>query len=169
MVPGGGLEKGVLGCLASRPRSHPQMLRLSRPSRGVLFLSPEPSPWRTPLSSCQRWLPTQAATTRKLLMTRMGITRPASPSLSPWRVSKPQGPGPMVQPVVKSWEWGSGGSLGRWNGGGGGRLGKGGGGAIPRRKRPTWGWEWEVEAGRELNSGPRAHDESETLSGWGDT
>lgn len=71
------------------PRHQEPLGPLSR----ALFLFPELSPWRTHSSSCQRWLRTQAGTMCRRLMTRMGTTRPASPSLSPWRVSKRQGLG----------------------------------------------------------------------------
>lgn len=50
-------------------------------------------------------------------MTRTAITRPVSPSLSPWRVSKPRA-GTGTERAVKSWRRGSRGSLGRWNGSG---------------------------------------------------
>lgn len=123
----GGGALGAISFLSPRPSSDAQSPWA--PVRWILFLFAEPSPWRTPSSSCPRWLPTQAATTYRLLMTRTGITRPASPSLLPWRVSKRPGLGRMEERIIKSWERGSRGSLGRWNGGRGGRLEEGSGGA----------------------------------------
>lgn len=105
----------------------------------------------------------------------MGITRPASPSLSPWRVSKPPAPALISEPVIESREWGSGGSSGRWNGGGGGRRrerGCGGrrGGALQRRG-PRSGWRGEPEPRAETGGGciqtpfPRQVCRAETLHG----
>lgn len=60
--------------------------------------------------------------------------------------------------VIGKMEW-------RWRGEAGKRRGR----RHPKEEEAHLRVGVEVEAGRELNSGPRAHDESETLSGWGDT
>lgn len=115
------------GIRSVRPPNHTAWLQALGPlSKRIFCLFPEPSRWRTPWSSFPQWLPMLAATTCRLLTTRTETTRPASPSLLPWKVSK-QGWGPSLsrkQRVIKSQEWGSRGLLGRWSGRGG-RAGDG--------------------------------------------
>lgn len=119
---GGGLLEAARGASIVRPPTSdppvtaPWLQALWAPVQRIFCLSSEPSRWRTPWSSCPRWLPMLAATTCRQLTTRTETTRRASPSLLLWRVSKPgtrDHHRAETRRVIKSQEWGSRGLLGR--------------------------------------------------------